>query len=61
MPDSTGDITGIHPVGNTLNQLGWFTRIPGTLTINGVAYKMWRSSSAFYPRTSGSQWVLTQA
>ena len=61
VPDSTGDITGIHPVGNTLNQIGGFQRVPGTLVISGETCKVWRSNSAFFPRTSGTQWVITQA
>ena len=61
VPNSTGDITGIHPVGNSFNQIGGFSRVSGTLQISGQPYKVWRSNSAFVPRTRGSEWVITQA
>lgn len=57
VPDTTGDITQIEIEGQ--RQFGGFQRITGTTTINGTAYKIWRSNNAI--NISGDTVVLTQA
>ena len=57
VPNTTGDITGINIDG--LNQIGGFQRVSGTLSINSVAYKVWRSNREV--NLSGAMITLTQA
>ena len=59
VPDSTGDITGIVLGSSDLNQIGAFQRVSGTLQINSVAYKVWRSNNEL--NFSGERAILTQA
>ena len=60
IPDSEPDLTDIRSGAmGAFNQITNFQRIPGTITINGVAHKAWRSDDAFLPATSGSTWVIS--
>lgn len=52
IPADEDDLTFFRNVGG-INQIQAFTKQAGTLTINGVAYKWWRSNRAFLPAASG--------
>lgn len=56
VPNDTGDITRIEI--DNQNQTGAFQRVTGTITISGVAYKVWRSNNAV--NGSGDVIVVTQ-
>ena len=61
VPNDENDISGLVVVGSGLNQIGAFSRIPGTLDKNGVALKVWRSNAVWFPSaTSGSTWEIRQ-
>ena len=52
IPDSEDDLTFFRNAGG-INQIAAFTKQSGTITINSVAYKWWRSNRAFLPAASG--------
>ena len=62
VPDDTGDITGLQQEGG--GQLGLITnltRIAGTRTLNGTAYKVWRTTDQWPQGLSGDTLTINQA
>lgn len=59
VPDTDNDISYISPntpTGN--NQVHTFERIPGTITLNGVAHKAWRTDAAGLPTSIAHTWYI---
>ena len=59
VPDDEGDITDIRSGG--ISTFGGFVRIAGTININSVAHKVWRTIGASTDAASGTTYVITQA
>lgn len=62
VPDDTGDVTGLQQAGGgSLGLITAIERIAGTRTINGAAYKVWRTSDSWPQGLSGDQITINQA
>lgn len=60
VPATTDDLTAITPIGG-FNEILEFERVPGTLTIGGVEYKVWRSAFTWIATAiQGTTWNLDQ-
>ena len=62
VPDSEGDIAYISPnqaQGDNQLNVG-FQRIAGTVTLNGVAHKAWRSDIMYFPSRIADAWYVSQ-
>ena len=59
VPDDEGDIADIRSGG--ISTFGGFVRIAGTININSVAHKVWRTIGASTDAASGTTYVITQA
>ena len=57
VPDSAADLTDIRQQGAAFG--GAYTRVAGTIQINGEAYKVWRSDGLVTPAYSGLTFVLS--
>ena len=61
VPNDEADISGLVVAGSGLNQIGSFSRIPGTLDKDGVALKVWRSNAVWFAvAASASTWEIRQ-
>ena len=58
VPDNTPDISGV--VYNGLNQVVFYTRIAGVISVSGVDYKFWRSNSLLTDAFGGAAIVIQQ-
>ena len=58
VPDTTGDINSISVGGIGISMA--FTRVPGTLDINGLAYKLWRTINDQADNASGQIYTVGQ-
>ena len=58
VPDDQPDIDSLEVAGSGLNQIAAFERQPGTVDLNGVAVKVWRSVTVVFPINSGIVWEI---
>ena len=59
IPNDQPDLTTIRQQGGSLNQIGAFERVAGTLRIGGQPYKVWRSRNVLLPAVSGTTWTVS--
>ena len=60
IPNDAADLSDIRQGSlQHRNQFTAFQRIPGTITLGGVAHKAWRSNQIQFPATIGANWYIS--